>query len=181
MDYMMDRSFAFTKDSAVKAIQSLQNPSTVFSDPSFITAALLSRQIKVAINELLEDYIGDLFEGLERKSRKSRASWSICFCTNLILCILVEQVQIAVDAMVVHTISSGQDAADTRKTGIEICQALEDLPVKYSWTLFEGIQRKYNPFKDGCPVDNNSGENQGEADLVQSICHLIRDFGTDFP
>jgi hypothetical protein len=179
MDYMMDRSFAFTDDSAVKAIQSLQNPSTVYPHQRFITAALLSRQVKVAINLLLEDYIGDLFEGLERKSRKNRASWAICFCTNLILCILVEQVQIAIDAIVID--NGGQDAADIRKRGITACQALEELPMKYSWTLFDGIQRKYNPIKDGCLIDNNSGQNQGEADLVYSIRQLIHDRGIEFP
>lgn len=178
---MMNRIFAFTDDSAVKAIQSLQNPSTVLPHQPFISAALLNKQIKVAINLLLEDYIGDLFEGLERKSRKNRASWAICFCTNLILCILVEQVQIAIDAIVVYKISSGEDAADTRKSGITTCQALEELPMKYSWTLFDGIQRKYNPIKHGCPVDNNSGQNQGEADLVNSIRQLAHDHGIGFP
>ena len=53
--------------------------------------------------------------------------------------------------------------------------------MKYSWTLFDGIQRKYNPIKDGCPVDNNSGQNQGEVELVKNIGQLIRDRGIDFP
>lgn len=176
----MNRSFTFTGDSAVKAIQSLQNPSTVLPHQPFISAALLSRQIKVAINLLLEDYIRDLLEGLERKSRKNRTSWAICFCTNLILCFLVEQVQIAIDAQVIEKMpSKGQDTTDARKTGIKICQALEELPMKYSWTLFEGIQRKYNPIKDGCPIDNNSGQNQGEAELVHRIRQLIHDCGID--
>jgi hypothetical protein len=177
MDYMMNRCFAFTDDSAVKAIQSLQNPSTDIPHQPFISAALLSRQIKLAINLLLEDYIGDLFEGLERKSRKSRASWVICFCTNLILCILVEQVQIAIDMTVIDKISSGHDTADIRKSGIQACQALEELPMKYSWTLFDGIQRKHNPIKECCPIDNHSGQNQGEADLVNSIRQLIHNRG----
>jgi len=180
MDYMINRSFVFSEGSEVKAIQSLQSPSTIFPQ-TFVTAALLSRQIKVAINHLLEDYIGDLFEGLERKSRKTRASWAICFCTNLILCIVLELVQIAVDTIVVEKTSSGQDAVETRKSGIAVCQALEELPMKYSWTLFEGIQRKYNPIRDGCPTDNDSGQNQGEGDLVHSIRQLIRDHGIDFP
>jgi hypothetical protein len=179
MDYMMGRSFVFSEGSEVKAIQCLQSPSKV-PPQTFVTAALLSRQIKVAINHLLEDYIGDLFEGLERKSRKTRASWAISFCTNLILSILVEQVQIAIDTIVVEKTSSGQDAVETRKSGIAACQALEELPMKYSWTLFEGIQRKYNPIRE-CPADNDSGQNQGEGDLVHSIRQLIRDHGIDFP
>lgn len=181
MDYLMNRSFVFTEESAVKAINTLQNQSTAFLHERFISAALLDRQIKVAISILLEDYIEDLFKGAERKLRKNRAAFAICFCTNLILCILVEQVQIAVDAIVMDKISSGQNASRTRKTGIEICEGLEQLLMKYSWTLFDGIQRKYNPIQDGCLVDNESGQNQGEAALVDSIRQLMHERGIWFP
>ena len=177
---MMHRSFAFTEDSAIEAIQSLQNPSNVLPHQPFITAALLNRQIIVVINLLLEGVIGDLFEGLDWGLRNSRASWAICFCANIILCILVEQVQIAIDAIVVDKISSGRDAADTRKSGIESCQALE-LPMKYSWILFSGIHRKYNPIKEGYLAGNNSGQNDGEAELVNSFRKLISDRGIGFP
>jgi len=181
MDYMMNRSFVFTDESAVKAIDSLQNRSTVLPHERFISAALLDRQIKVAINPLLEDYIGDLFKGAEKKLRSNRASFAICFCLNLILCILVEQVQIAVDAIVIEKVSSGQDAGDTRKDGIKICKELEELPMNYSWTLFDGIQRKYNPIMNGCLVDNGSGQNQGEAALVDSVRQLMHNRGIKFP
>jgi hypothetical protein len=147
---MMHRSFAFTEDSAIEAIQSLQNPSNVLPHQPFITAALLNRQIKAVIYLILKEYIGDLFGRLEWGLRNSRTSWAICFCANIILCMLVEQVQIAIDAIVACKISSGRDAADTRKGGIESCQALEELPMKYSWILFYSIQRKYNPIKEGC-------------------------------
>jgi hypothetical protein len=181
MNYMMQRSIAFTEDSAIEAIQSLQNPSNVLPHQPFITATLLNRQIKALINLLLEEYIGDLFRGLERRLRNSRTSWAICFCANIILCMHVEQVQIAIDAIVVDKISSGRDAADTRKDGIESCQALEELPMKYSWTLFYGIQRKYNPIKYGCLPENNSAQNDGERELVNSFRKLISDHGISFP
>jgi hypothetical protein len=181
MGYMMHRNFTFTEDSAIEAIQSLQNPSKVFLYQPFTTAALLNRQIKVVINLLLEDYIGDLFGKLEWRLRNSRTSWAICFCANIILCLLVEQVQIAIDSVVVHKISSGRDAADTRKSGIESCQALEELPMKYSWILFRSIQRRYNPIKKGCLAENNSGQNDGEAELVNSFRKLISNRGICFP
>jgi hypothetical protein len=178
---MMKRSFVFTGESAVKAIDSLQNPTTVLPREPFISAALLDRQIKVAINLLLEDYIRDLLNGAEMKLRSNRASFAICFCINLILCILVEQVQIGIDAIVIEKTSSGQDVGDTRKASIKTCKELEDLPMKYSWTLFDGIQRKYNPIKDGYLVDNGSGQNHGEAALVDSVRQLMYNRGIEFP
>ncbi len=181
MDYMMNRSFVFTEESAANAIHSLQNPSTILPDQSLICAALLNRQIKVAINSLLEDYIGDLFKAVEGKLRHTRASFAVSFCTNLILCILLEQVETAIDAIVLDKISSGQDAGDTRREGIKICEALEALPMKYSWTLFEGIQRKYNPFQSASLDDDDSGQNQGEAGLVDSIRQLMNDRSIVFP
>jgi hypothetical protein len=180
MDYMMNRSFVFMEESAAKAINCLQNSSAVIPHDHFASAALLDRQIKVAINHLLEEYIGDLFEGVEKKLRRNRASFAICFCTNLILCILVEHVQIAIDAIVIDKVSNGQDAHSTRKMGIEICEALEELPMKYSWSLFEGIERKYNPIKR-CSADNGSGQNQGEAALVDSIRQLMYNRGIPMP
>jgi hypothetical protein len=181
MNYMMQRRLAFSEDSAIEAIQSLQNPSNVLPHQPFITAALLNGQIKALINLLLKEYIGDFFGGLEWRLRNSRTSWAICFCANIILCMLVEQVQIAIDAIVVDKISSSRDAADTRKGRIESCQALEELPMKYSWTLYSGIQRKYNRIKYGCLAENNSAQNDGEAGLVNNFRKLISDHGIGFP
>jgi hypothetical protein len=177
--YTMGRIIAFNGESVSEAINSLHNPSTVSPSQQFITAAVLSRQIKSALYLLLEESVGDLLEGLEKVLRSNtRTNWAIAFCANLVLALLVEQLQIATDAKVMHEISKeGQDSARTRKVGTEACQLLEEMPIKYSWTLFKGKQGKYNPIKNGCLMDNNSGQNGGEEDLIREMRQLRSNYG----
>ena len=124
--YVMSRIITFSDDSAHEAIGSLQNPPTVLLSQRTISARLLNRQIKGAMNLLLQELTRDLLEGLNWEvRRKTRESWALCFCANLILCMCVEQLQVAIDALVIYKIScEGRDPALTHKSGIEICRGL---------------------------------------------------------
>lgn len=172
----MGRTICFSEESARKALESLHNPSTIDPSEQFISAPVLSWQFKGAMYLLLEKLLMDLLEGIEKASRKTtRTNWAICFCVNLVLCMLVEQQQIAI----IDKISSEDgDPAQIRKKGIEACEILEEMPLKYSWTLFSGIQGTHNPIKNGCPADNNSGQNQGEMELIGEIRKLLLDDST---
>jgi hypothetical protein len=174
MYYVMGRTLALSQDSALKAIESLQNSSAVLPPHAFVSASLASRQIKAIMKLLLEQSIQDLLRVMEKELRKDWRSWATCFCTILILCILIEQVQAAIDGLVVDKLSrEGQDAADIRKRGIKACQALEE-PINYAWDLFRGIQGKYEPVKNGRPI---SPQNQGEAELINEIREMMSDDG----
>lgn len=72
------------------------------------------------------------------------------------------------------------DAADAWKSRVEYCSALEELRIRYSWILSEYDQRKYNPIKEGRLGEKNSGQDDGEGELVNSFCKLIIDYGIDF-
>jgi hypothetical protein len=47
----------------------------------------------------------------------------------------------------------------------------------YSQTFFNGIQKTYNPVKNGCPINSNSGQNEGEAELINEIRALMCNHG----
>jgi len=89
---------------------------------------------------------------------------------------LIEQIQADIDALVLYKIcEEGQDATRTHESGMKACRALEDVAMHYSWTLFNKVQKSYNPVKNGCPADNGSGQNEGEAALVKDIRQLMDD------
>jgi hypothetical protein len=173
----MGRSLALSEDSAVKAIESLQNSSAVLPARPFISAALVSRQIKAIMMLLLEEFMQNLLKGLEHELRHDSSSWAICFSTILVLCILAGQVDIATDAMVIHkTACEGHDASDTRKNGIEASQALGKA-MNYAWEMFSGIQGKRNPVSDNRPINYDLKQNKEEADFIDEINKLLKKYG----
>jgi hypothetical protein len=170
MNYSMGRSIT------------LQNSSEIPPDQPQISS-VVSRQVKAAMHLILQVEIRNLFRDLEGEwNSKNRKAFALCLCTNLIVCMLIEQIQADIDALVLHKIcEEGQDAARTHENGMRACQALEDVLIHYSWMLFNKVQRRYNPVKNGCPADNGSGQNEGEAALVKDIRQLMDDHSMHLP
>jgi hypothetical protein len=172
-----------SQQSAATAIARLRNSSTVIASQPDISARVLNRQLKGALKILYEELLRDLLKGLESEYKyKTRKSWVLCFCTNLILCLIVEQLQIAIDGLVIYNISKkGEDPARAIESGTKSCQQLEELPIKYSWTMFFGLYKSYNPIKNGLPPDDESGQNEGEAELINTFANMISDNGNHSP
>jgi hypothetical protein len=183
IQYSLSRTFTLSSQSALTAIERLQSSSTVLPSQPNISARVLNGQIKVAMKILYKRLLKDLLQCLEKEYKsKSRISWLLCFCTNLVLCLIVEQLQNTIDGLVLYNISEkGEDPAGAVKWGMESCQQLEDLPIKYSWTMFFGLYKAYNPIKNGCKQDDNSGQIQGEAELIDAFAKLIQDNGSHSP
>lgn len=179
----MSRTFTLSSQSAVIAVTRLRNPSTVLPSQPNISARVLNRQLKGALTILYEEELSDLLQGLEKEYKSTnRKSWLLCFCTNLVLCLIVEQLQNAIDGLILYHISEkGEDPAAAVKRGSASCQELEDLPLKYSWTMFFGLYKSYNPIKNGCLLDDGSGQNQGEAECIAAFAQLIRENGSCSP
>jgi hypothetical protein len=176
----MSRTFTLNNESAIIAVARLQNSSTGLPSQLDISARVLNRQLKGVLKILYEEYLGDLLRCLENEYKsKARKSWVLCFCANLILCMIVELLQNAIDGLVMYNISQkGEDPACAIECGSKSCQQLEELPIKYSWTMFFGLYKSYNPIKNGCPPDDNSGQNEGEAELIDAFAQMIHDNGS---
>jgi hypothetical protein len=179
----MSRTFIFNNQSAIIAVARLKHPSTILPPQLDISARVLNRQLKGALKILYEEHLRDLLRRLENEYKsKARKSWVLCFCTNLILCLIVELLQNAIDGLVVYNISEkGEDPACAVERGTKSCQQLEELPIKYSWTMFFGLYKSYNPIKNGCLPDDNSGQNEGEAELIDAFAQIIHDNGKSLP
>jgi hypothetical protein len=172
MHYLMSRSLVLSDDSAREAIESLQNSTAVLPPEPFVSASLVSRQMKVVMKHSLEDALQDLFIGLDKKLKDDSKPWAVCFCAILILCVLVEQVHAATDAFVADKTSrDDKDAAQIRKDGIKACQDIE-APINYSWEYFRIIQGKHSPVKDGRPILPH----KQEEDLIKEIQEILTDY-----
>jgi hypothetical protein len=178
----MGRSITFSNDFISKTASTLQDSSEILHDQPHISSAV-SRRVKAAMHVILQDEIRNLFRDLEAEwNSKNRKAFALCLCTNLIVCMLIEQIVADIDAIVLHKVcNEGQDAVRTHESGMRACQALEDVLIHYSWMLFDKVQGRYNPLRDGCPADDGSGQNEGEAALVKDIHQLMDDHSMQLP
>jgi hypothetical protein len=168
----------------------LRKPTRSSCDSS-IASRLLNRQIKSAMHALRQQLIREVLEELEKDLKtRSKAVWAPCFCVALILCMCVEEGQIAMDAFAMHTrvLGAEQDAPSSQAT-IESCRKLDDLLFSHLVKLFHGVYkthqstkphgngRNYNPIRDGPEIDANESLDQESADLVFEFRQIMADHG----
>ena len=168
----------------------LRKPTRIDYD-SNIASRLLNRQIKSGMHALRQQLMREVLKELEKELRAgSKAVWAPCFCVALILCMCVEEAQIAMDAFAMHTrvLGSEQDSPSSQAT-IESCRKLDDLLYSHLIELFHGVYkthqtskshnsgRVYNPIRDGPEIDVKEGLDQEAADLVFEFRHIIADHG----
>jgi hypothetical protein len=172
----------FTEFSATAAIANLQNPSTASTPQPCFRAKFLNMQVKAAFKLIYQGLLSEVLEGLDRAyEKKDMISYAICFCTILILCMIVEELQIGFDGMVIVNISHGDDPAQAVRSGTTCSRELDQVLTEYYWPRFFNMHRKYNPIKDRCPQDDGSGQSRGMADLFTNICEIIHDHGNRQP
>ena len=156
--YSMASLVTFTPGS-IQAVSHL--PVTRFgnSEAFYITSRLLNRQVKVAFYHLLKAAQKDVLKDFERELRtRSRTAWPTAFCIALLLCMCVEDIQIAADYYV--TYKEDGETCD-RKDSHKICNELETLPYGRCTSMFHevfatfkspnghGGEGSFNPFKQG--------------------------------
>jgi hypothetical protein len=157
-----------------------------------LTSKILNRQLKHAMHLLLQETTRDVLDGLERELKtKTKESWAPCFCTILILCICIEELQIAVDGFAAHkaTCRSSKANSFTRENGFEISRQLDDLLYNDCKTLFHAIYNShkpkglrnekggFNPIRDTHDVNGKNGVTQAMHDLVGEIHEIMGDSG----
>jgi len=184
LHYVLGQTITFSIDSIDKAVTSLRNAAPNLPRRSCVSARVLTKQMKGAMNDLLNDLTKELLDQYNWELRNKRPeTWALCLLTHLILCICAEQVQIQVDAFIVLRISHGDcDPETIRRCGTEVCRRLENVVLGHSWDLIRGklktLLSKRNPFKYGYHQMNEGGvENEAERNLVNDFLQLKIDHG----
>ena len=136
---------------------------------------------------LMRKVTWDVLEQLERElhARKDLV-WATYFCVISILCISIEDAQIAIDGFVMHTKFHGTNISSYGDR-IQACRKLDDQLFTHLNDLFHGVFRTekrpstrrkgniYNPIRDGS--GDTSSLDQSSVSLINNIRRVIADEG----
>jgi hypothetical protein len=192
MHNFMGRVLIVIESPGTQACQNLLLSPEVVYDIG-VPSRILSRQLKHIMHSLLRDLNQDVLRDLEKKLRtRTPASWAPCFCTILILCICMEEVQASIDGFAVHSSrKKAGEGAITREDGIGISRRLDDLLFADCKVLFHGIYRSgkgssgqknesvFNPIRFEVQIDEGKGLTQGVCELVEDIRDILDVHGKD--
>lgn len=160
----------------------------------YLTSRLLNRQIKYVMHLLHREIYQSVLEGLEKslKSNTKKDSWGDSFCTLLLLCLCIEELQIAADLFVMSDIRrDGILSAYTRRESSDACTALEEYPFQQCTRLFHDVYRSrregkvgggsrdggLNPFRDlanGKKIVSLDGPTD---EMIKGIYNMICNYG----
>ncbi|RDL41411.1 uncharacterized protein BP5553_01390 [Venustampulla echinocandica] len=180
--YYMKSLVTLSEESASVVYSSLPDSPPYYSQTAYPCSRLLNRQIKYAMDKLSREITRKVLQGLERTMR-SRLSWGPSFCVLLLLCLCMEELEIAAHIFVVSDIEKeGAKSAYNRRQSSTACQILEDNPFLQFKRLFHDIYRThggsrrgpgFNPLRSvakhgGCSELDPPGDR-----MVQSIYQMI--------
>jgi hypothetical protein len=176
----MGRDINLTDESVPIAIENMRSPSPLPPPHSDISARVVARQIQTALALVYKDLLRKVLEGLEIAYKSdTRLSAAIAFCTNILLCLVVSELQTVFDGLNIYKVSrEGQDPIYAAKISVESCRAVDDVLTFYSWTVFFKNGQRYNPIKDSFPIHDVSDQDDGLASLADDFQRIMRDLGT---
>lgn len=147
--YFMGTLITFSSESAAAVSRSIRNYDALLEP--YLSSRLLNRQIKYIMHKLHREVTIEVLEGLERSLRaRTKDSWGPSFCTILLLCLCIEDLQIAADTMVVcDMLKKGTDSLFTRDQSYRVCVALDEFPFLQCKKLFHDIYKSHKEVQSG--------------------------------
>jgi hypothetical protein len=139
------------------------------------------------MHTLLREMTIEVLEELEMNLKaRSKASWATSFCTVSILCICIEELQIAMNGFSMYMNNHGaKEDIPSVKDSVEVCQKLDDKPFIHLIALFHDIYetRKLasanknvcNPLRDNPEIYGREGLDSESADLANATRQIIFD------
>lgn len=185
MYYFMARVLTFTKDSASMVIRVSRNSLGIDLSSDMISSRLLNRQLKHVMHILHQDQMKAVLEGLENHLKKrEQAGWPVSFCVVLILCLCMEDIQIAANNFVFSDANLSQRI---RSESHQACWELEDKPYRLCTQLFHDMYRSYKQ-PNGRATDGGFNPisqdrlyrtewTRATREMVSSIRRMIQDSG----
>ncbi|KAH9207552.1 hypothetical protein DL95DRAFT_527831 [Leptodontidium sp. 2 PMI_412] len=143
--YFMCSRITFTDKSACELYKRLAPGAT---PQPYLLSRVLNRQIKCVMHKLQREITLEVLENLERSLHSKRKDyWGTLFCTILILCLCIENMQTVVDVFAVFGMAKMGDAAFwNRNQSPNACEELDDYPFWQITNLFHDI---YSSHRDG--------------------------------
>ncbi len=185
MHYFMARILTFTKDSASLVKTVSRNDLGIDLSSDVISSRLLNRQLKHAMHILHRRQTKTVLQNFEGHLKKrEQAGWPISFSVVLILCLCMEDIQIATNNFV---FTDAEISQGLRDKSYNACWQLEDKPYRHCTQLFHDMYRSYkqpnnhttergfNPISQDDYHQTNWS--QATQEMVNGIRQVINDSG----
>ncbi|KAH9903639.1 hypothetical protein F4778DRAFT_734919 [Xylariomycetidae sp. FL2044] len=158
--YVLTRQLCLTADTIARLQPTHLVP---HNDVPFLTARVLNRQVKAALDELLLKDVQALFDGFSRSLKpKSRAGWAPCLAAFLVLCLFMEAIETAADVFVVSQNeiayrNRARQPGAFRRRDLVVARDIENMPFKqlayqfhqvYQTHARDAAVRAFNPLVD---------------------------------
>jgi hypothetical protein len=138
--------------------------------------------------EATKEILGELEKQLKTRNKKF---WATGFSVIIILCICIEEAQMAVNGLVMHNNNNNrthqpEDAPLLAEEVMDIYRKLDDYPFRHVTEFFHAIfktqknpsyNQVYNPIRDGFQADGDETLRQDSEGLVNEVCQIIRSYG----
>ena len=183
----MGSMLTLTKESKSEVFQNVEQ---IGAPPGeYLTSRLLNRQIKYVMHILHREIYQNVLEGLEKslKSNSKKDSWGTSFCTLLLLCLCIEELQTAADTFVMGDMRrDGAFSVHTRSESSDACTALEQYPFQQCTRLFHDVYRSrregkvgggsrdgLNPFRDLANRKKRIALEESTDEMVKEVYKMI--------
>ncbi|ROW12224.1 hypothetical protein VMCG_00107 [Cytospora schulzeri] len=183
MHYIQTRHLTLTQQS----IEELQWINPVRATGSYMTPRLLNRQLKAVTDDLAVEGVKTLYDEFSKRLRtKDRSDWAPCLAAFLVLCMLMEAMEAAVDrfAIAENEVGTGQgpSAQFERPPALETNKCIEQGPFKKFACQFHQLyqthskdpSKSFNPLADNISNELCELESSAALELVQSLRDMLR-------
>jgi hypothetical protein len=152
-------------------------------------SSLLERQLKSAMHKLRIETTEEVLDALETELRtKDKRVWATCFCVVVILCVCIEETQIAGVAFPMHTRVHKVKDAPSSEAVLDVCRQLDERLFRHMTELFHAIfkthrfpsssnNRVFNPIRDGIEDGVDNDIRCDCLKLVYEVQQIIYDHG----
>ncbi|KAI2630851.1 hypothetical protein GGR54DRAFT_173434 [Hypoxylon sp. NC1633] len=184
--YVLTRQLCLTEATSA----SLRHTGLLPQNNPWLTARVLNRQVKAALDEMLLKEMQSLFDGFSKSLKpKLRREWAPCLGAFLVLCLFMETVETAADTFVVSqneiAIRNRSKPEYRRDFALALCREIDNMPFKQFAYQFHQIYqthtrdtgaKAFNPL-----VDGNSAQvaelDENAAEMVKELKELLQGDG----
>lgn len=139
MHYFMGRTITYSDDSSAKIDHNLKRPSLGLWN-SNVVSSLLNRQVKYAMHCLRVETTQEILEELDKNLRtRDHAFWPMAFSVIIILCICMEEAQMAMNGIFIHKRTHQPSEATSSEEMVETCRKLDKYPYRHVTEFFHAI------------------------------------------
>lgn len=145
----------------------------------------LNRQVKSKMHGLRVQLTQEVLSGLEKTIKtRSKEAWITSFSVIILLCICMEQAQIAIDGLFMHKKEhQPEEDIPASEIVVDMYRKFDDHLFRHLTEFFHEVfrtrkSRIYNPIRDGYQTNRAECNGEGTEQLVKEVRRIINDHGS---